>query len=81
MNNSLGSGNNGQFTFLDIISIMSFITGVMNLSENLTQRDKQDLQKELANQMNNVLTEIHSHLEKQDKKIDLILEEISNDNR
>ena len=73
--------NNNQLTFLDIISIMSFCISLMNLDENLSQGDKQDLQNDLAEKMKIILQEIHGHLEKQDIKIDKILEEISNDNR
>ena len=73
--------NNNQLTFLDIISIMSFCISLINLDENLSQGDKQDLQNDLAEKMKIILQEIHGHLEKQDIKIDKILEEISNDNR
>lgn len=83
-NTGLGSEVNGQFTFLDIVSLISFMISMMNYNENLTQSDKQDLQKELANQAEAMLNEIHNHLQDQDKKINLILkklEELSNDNR
>lgn len=78
----LGSGVNGQFTFLDIVSLISFFIGLENLNENLTQGDKQDLMSELSNKAEILLKEIHAHLESQDDKIDLILkklEELSND--
>lgn len=77
----LGSGENGEFTFLDILSILSFMIGTMNLNENLTQGDKQDLLKEFSTKADILLKEIHSHLETQDNKLDKILEEISNDSR
>ena len=77
----LGSGDNGEFTFLDTLGILSFIIGTMNLNENLTQGDKQDLLQEFSTKADLLLKEIHSHLEKQDNKLDKILEEISNDNR
>ena len=69
----VGSGSNGAFTFLDSISIASFLIGVMNLEENLTQGDKQDLENKLSSSMELLLNEIHSHLNAQDKKIDTIL--------
>lgn len=77
---NLGSGENGQFTFLDIIGITSFIVGLLNLEENLTQGDKQDLMNSLDEHIQSVLTEIHSHLDIQDEKINKILEAI-NDSR
>ena len=84
-NQGLGSGMNGQLTFLDNVSLMSFFISLMNLNENLTQGDKQDLQKELENKSKIILDEIQKHLEIQDQKIDLILEKLEelskNDNR
>lgn len=73
----LGSGENGQFTFLDTISLISFMIGIMNLNENLTQGDKQELQESLSREVERLLNEIHSHLQEQDEKIDRILEELS----
>ena len=75
----IGSDENGEFTFIDIIALISLAIGLENLNENLTQGDKQDLQDDLSKNMDKVLTEIHSHLEEQDKKIDRILEVIGND--
>ena len=77
----LGSGDNGEFTFLDTLNILSFIIGTMNLNENLTQGDKQDLLQEFSSKADLLLKEIHSHLEKQDNKLDKLLEEMSNDSR
>ena len=76
-----GSGVNGEFTFIDILEILSFIIGMMNLDENLTQGDKQDLLQEFSSKADLLLKEIHSHLKKQDDKLDKILEVISNDSR
>ena len=68
--------NNKQLSMIDILSILSFCISVMNFDENLSQTDKQDLQKDLSDKMNIILKEIHEHLEKQDIKINQILEEI-----
>lgn len=68
--------NNKQLSMIDILSILSFCISVMNFDENLSQTDKQDLQKDLSDKMNIILKEIHQHLEKQDIKINQILEEI-----
>lgn len=70
----LGSGQNGQFTFLDAVSLISFLIGIMNLNENLSQSDKQDLVQELNKKAEELLTGIHTHLEEQDKKLNKILE-------
>ena len=77
----IGSGENGQFTFLDSIAIVSFIIGLLNYEENLTQSDKQELEDELNRKIDGLLKEIHSHLELQDKKIEEILEVLKNDSR
>ena len=70
----MGSGQNGQWTFIDLLSILSFLIGVMNLDENVTQGDKQDLMQELSNKSDILLQEIHGHLAAQDAKINQILE-------
>jgi hypothetical protein len=75
----LGSGENGEFTFLDTLNILSFCIGMMNLNENLTQGDKQDLQKQLSEKTELLLKEIHSHLEEQDRKLDKIMEVVNKD--
>lgn len=72
-----GSGPDGQFTFLDMVNLLSFLIGTMNLEENLTQGDKQDLMKEFSEKADYLLKEINQHLQKQDEKIDKILEELS----
>lgn len=80
----LGSGDNGEFTFLDLLAIASFFIGIGNYDMNLTQDDKQDLQNALSDETNLLLDEIHGHLKTQDDKIDRILrllEEIDGDNK
>lgn len=64
---------NGKQNFLDSLNIASFIIGLMNLNENLTQGDKQDIMKNLSEKADTILKEIHAHLEKQDEKIETIL--------
>ena len=81
MTAGLGSGDRGEFTFLDIIALLSFCIGVINLDENLTQSDKADLQEELSKKADLLLKEIHGHLEKQDALLQSILEELRNDDR
>ena len=55
---------------------MSFVIGLMNFNENLTQGDKQELLQEFSNKADLLLNEIHSHLEEQDKKLDEILKRL-----
>ena len=69
---------NNELTFIDLISLMSFAIGLQNLDLNATQEDAQQLQKELSDKTNVILSEIHTHLEEQDKKIDTLLEVVKN---
>lgn len=71
--NKLGSGENGEFTFLDIVSIVSFLVGIQNLDMNITQEDMQTTENRLDQILREQIKEIHQHLEDQDKKIDAIL--------
>ena len=66
-----------QLSFIDLLSVASFVIGLENLEENLTQGDKQDLQKDLSDKADLLLKEIHQHLERQDQKIDEILRRIN----
>lgn len=72
----LGSGLDGEWTFLDVLSIMSFLISIKNLDLNVTQEDAQRLQSDLAEKTDLLLKEIHKHLEEQDKKLDKIMKEV-----
>lgn len=67
---------NNQLEFLDLLSIASFCIGLMNLDENITQGDMQDLQKEFATRAEYLLEEIHGHLTDQDIKLNTILQRL-----
>lgn len=67
---------NRQLDILDILNILSFFIGLVNLDENLTQGDKQDLMQEFDNKAQFLLNEIHSHLEHQDLQIKEILNKL-----
>lgn len=65
MNNENGGLLNQNV--LDAIAAISFVIGVANYQENVSQSDVQDL-------VQNALRDLHNHLEQQDKKIDEILD-------
>lgn len=65
---------NENNNFLNLINIADFVIGIMNLQENLTQSDKQDIVDKLGKESDIILNKINEHLEQQDKKIDRILE-------
>ncbi len=68
--------NSSQLQFLDLLNIASFCIGLMNLDQNLTQNDKQELEEQLNTNIQLLLNEIHMHLAQQDKKMDLILQRL-----
>lgn len=63
---------NDGLDFLDIITLLSFVLSVENLEQNLDQNDKQQLQNDLSEKADKILSEIHTHLEKQDKLLNQI---------
>lgn len=71
--NRVGSGDNGEITFLDLLAVMSFAIGLANYGENLTQSDKQELMEEVNQGVKTALHDIHEHLSVQDTKINLLL--------
>ena len=52
---------------LEAVTMVSFIMSLANYSENLDQSSVQDM-------LNNVVKDIHEHLQQQDDKIDKSLE-------
>lgn len=81
----LGTGEGGELTFLDLVALMSFFIGVLNLDANITQTDMQDQTKDLDARFSAAtkaaLAEIHEHLQEQDQKIDQILEALNEDHK
>ena len=60
---------NEQLSFIDLLSIMGFCIGVMNLELNVTAED-------IDNQTQTLLNEVHAHLETQDNKLDNIIQRL-----
>ena len=79
--NGIGSGENGNLTFLDMLSIISFCVGLQNLDLNIEQQDLDNQTQELDRRLRDVVNDIHIHLQDQDRKIDEILTEVRNGNR
>lgn len=55
-----------QFSLLDILTIISFIIGVANYSENVDQSQIQDIVK-------SAVLDVHNHLKDQDEKLSKII--------
>lgn len=68
--------NNEQLSLLDILNILSFIIGILNYNENLTQGDKQELMQEIDNKISLVLDKVQKHLEIQDKQLNIIIKRL-----
>ena len=72
-----------NYSFIDLVNLMDLAISLQNLRSNTSQEDSQKLEKHFNDKLELVLDEIHTHLQEQDNKIDLILkklEEKTNDN-
>ena len=62
-----------QLNFIDLLSVLSFYIGLLNLDMNITQNDIErqtaDIDKRVNTHLHDVLNEIHEHLEIQDAKL------------
>lgn len=68
-----GSGDNGEWTFLDLIALISFCIGLQNLELNISQDDLQKETERLDTALRQNVEDIHSHLKEQDEKLSEIL--------
>ena len=59
--------------FLDALTFVSFVVGMANYSENLTQNDKDDIMKGLDQKTNEMLVRIEQDLEEQNTMLREIL--------
>jgi hypothetical protein len=55
---------------------MDLAISIKNLRSNTSQEEKQKLEEHFNTKLNSLLEEIHSHLQEQDSKIDLILKKL-----
>ena len=61
---------------LDTLTLISFLVGVANYNENLTQSDKDDIMRHLDQQTRDILTRVETALEDQNKMLREILERL-----
>lgn len=59
--------------FLDALAFVSFVVGMANYNENLTQNDKDDLMRGLDQKTNAMLVRIEQDLEEQNTMLREIL--------
>ena len=76
----------GQLNFIDLLSVLSFYIGLLNLDMNITQNDMEvqtaEIDKRVNQHLHDVLDEIHTHLKDQDARLAEIqrqLEVLKND--
>lgn len=64
--------------FFDWINMVSFFIGILNLKENLTQGDKQDIMDEFDNKVKELLDKINFIISSQNDKINEINDKVNN---
>lgn len=65
-----------MYNYIDYVNLMDLAISIQNLRSNSSQEDRQKFEEHFNNKLNFLLNEIHSHLQKQDEKIDLILQKL-----
>ena len=55
-----------EWSFMDLVSMASFLLSIANLEQNLDQN-------QLQGSLNWVMADVHNHLQEQDEKLDQIL--------
>lgn len=63
--------------FQQNLNVASFILGIMNYEENLTQSDKSEILQNSQNVSDKVIESIEQHLKIQDKKIDELINKVN----
>ena len=64
---------NKELTFIDILSIASFVIALENLDLNISQEDLTGQTHELSEDLHKAIQDIHEHLAVQDAKLNAIL--------
>lgn len=59
--------------FLDALAITSFLVGIANYNENLTQNDKDDIMKRLDQQTKDILVKLQKSIDEQNEMLREIL--------
>lgn len=59
---------------IDALSVVSFLIGIANYNENLSQSDKDDLMAKLDDQTNSILGRLENEVKKQNEMLEYIIE-------
>ena len=60
--------------FLDTLSVVGFIIGIMNYNENLSQSDKDDMLQRINNNMQELLEKLEEDIAEQNEMLQEILD-------
>lgn len=66
------NGQDGGFSILDALAVISFMIGLANFDKNIAQLERQEA-------VNSAVLDIHSHIQDQDRKLDAILKLLGGD--
>lgn len=61
---------------LNVIAILSFLVGIANYNENLTQNDKDDIMHSLDKQTTDILNKVQESLNEQNEMLKEILNKL-----
>ena len=75
--------DSNSFDLLDVLTVLGFYVGILNLDMNITQNDLQETSESLDKALRAQVSEIHAHLEEQDRLLREIKERLESyeDNR
>lgn len=74
--------NGNSIDLLDVLTVLSFYVGILNLDMNITQNDLQRSADTLDKALRTQVSEIHAHLKEQDRLLREIKEKLEyEDNR
>lgn len=65
--------------FLDALAMTSFLVGIANYNENLTQNDKDDIMNRLDQQTKDILLRVQESIEEQNAMLRKILSKLEED--
>ena len=64
---------------MDALQVVSFLVGLANYQENLTQNDKSDIMNRLDEQTKDILTKLQGEIEQQNAMLEEILRRLKGD--
>ena len=72
----ISTETNNELSFIDLLSIISFLVGLQNLELNVSASDINEQTQDLNKSLKAVVDDIHNHLSVQDAKLNLILNKL-----